>query len=217
MLSIAIADDDAAVLESLRGRLEKAGHSVQAACNGTELLEFVRAQVPDLVITDIVMPEKEGIETILELRDRVARLRAENDALATELPDNARPSVPTVAPAPAPEPPETVDPPPAPEPEITAAPSKWVVIAGAERDLGSQRHELRRLQRGGFADALILKSGNWYQSSVIFPDRAAAEAGLREVSEIVGANRGAYIRAMDVYCPERTPVEGQPDVFACAG
>jgi len=68
MADIVIADDDPAVLRALKGRLKQAGHAIRTATNGVEVLGHVRRQVPDLVITDIIMPECEGIETIVALR-----------------------------------------------------------------------------------------------------------------------------------------------------
>lgn len=100
-------------------------------------------------------------------------------------------------------------------PVIAAPTAEWAVIAGAETNLESQRAELRRLQRAGFAEAVILKSGRWYMSAVVFPDRASAEVGLRDVSAAVGTNRGAYIRAMEVMCPDRTGIVGERDVYDC--
>ncbi len=68
MASIVIIDDDAAFRPMLAQMLGRLGHEVFAAENGHAGLKFVRARVPDLVITDMVMPEKEGVETIIELR-----------------------------------------------------------------------------------------------------------------------------------------------------
>jgi hypothetical protein len=104
---------------------------------------------------------------------------------------------------------------PTDQPVLVAMPQPWVVIAGSETDLDSQRNELRLLQRSGFTDAVILKSGPWYQSSVIYPDQEAAETGLAEVTEIVGTKRGAYIRALNILCPDMAEVAGQTDVFSC--
>lgn len=50
--------------------LEREGFAVTRAANGREGLDLFRGQGADLVITDIVMPEKDGLETILELRRR---------------------------------------------------------------------------------------------------------------------------------------------------
>lgn len=160
-------------------------------------------------------------ETILALRDEVASLQEEN--LRLRGPDTG-----AVEPPPVVAEPDVTPPPPLPtEPDVDEQPvivppgpmvpetAQWVAIAGAETLLSSQREELIRLQSGGFPEAVILKSGKWYQSSVIFPDRATAEARLPEVAQVIGVNRGAYLRALDVMCPVRTPVEGEPDVFSC--
>jgi CheY-like chemotaxis protein len=48
--------------------LEDAGHQVQEAGDGKEALESFKKRRPDVVVTDLVMPNKEGIETIIELR-----------------------------------------------------------------------------------------------------------------------------------------------------
>lgn len=112
---------------------------------------------------------------------------------------------------------EIIAPPPVivPAPVVEQAPEQWVVIAGAERDLASQRAELDALHRAGLTDAVILKTGGWYQSAVIYSDRAAARTALAAVSEVVGANRGAYIRALSVLCPDRSASETEPDVYTC--
>lgn len=52
----------------LRRTLERADHEVYEAANGREALE-IRAQVlPDLMVIDLIMPEKEGLETLQDLR-----------------------------------------------------------------------------------------------------------------------------------------------------
>ena len=52
----------------MRKILEQLGHEVVEATNGVEGLAMFRAAPSDLVITDIIMPEKEGIQTIIELK-----------------------------------------------------------------------------------------------------------------------------------------------------
>lgn len=69
MASIVLIDDDPALRSVMRRVLERAGHTVTDAENGVKGIALVERVRPDLVITDLVMPEKEGIETILELRD----------------------------------------------------------------------------------------------------------------------------------------------------
>lgn len=67
MASILIIDDDDQVRHLVREAFEDAGHSVTEARDGLEGIEQYRRSVADLVILDILMPEKEGLETILDL------------------------------------------------------------------------------------------------------------------------------------------------------
>jgi DNA-binding NtrC family response regulator len=66
--SILIVDDDAAVRMVLQAILEEAGHHVEVATNGREALDRISLGGIELIITDLVMPEQEGIETIKCLR-----------------------------------------------------------------------------------------------------------------------------------------------------
>ncbi len=68
MARILAIDDDEAVRSLLSNALTREGHEVRLARNGDEALKVLAANPCELVITDIVMPGKEGIETILELR-----------------------------------------------------------------------------------------------------------------------------------------------------
>ena len=68
MTRILIIDDDTQILKMLRKTLEREGHEVIDAADGNKGLRLYREDPTDLVITDIVMPEKEGIETIIDLR-----------------------------------------------------------------------------------------------------------------------------------------------------
>lgn len=65
---IVVADDEAGVRGFLKSVLEDGGYEVIEAVNGRLAVNAVRAGGVDLVITDLVMPEQEGIETIRELR-----------------------------------------------------------------------------------------------------------------------------------------------------
>ena len=65
---ILVADDEAGVRGFLRLVLESGGYQVMEASNGKMALEEARAGHVDLMITDLVMPEQEGIETIQILR-----------------------------------------------------------------------------------------------------------------------------------------------------
>ena len=68
MQQILIIDDDEQIRALICAILERAGFGVIEAANGEEGLKLHRARRPDLVITDIIMPDKEGVETIIELR-----------------------------------------------------------------------------------------------------------------------------------------------------
>ena len=62
--SVLIVDDEAAVRGVLVAMLETAGYTVRSASNGREALQVLASEKIDMVITDLVMPEQEGIETI---------------------------------------------------------------------------------------------------------------------------------------------------------
>ncbi len=68
MKRILLIDDDQAFLRPLELILRRAGYEVQTANNGTVGLRLFRQESADLVITDLIMPEKEGLETIMALR-----------------------------------------------------------------------------------------------------------------------------------------------------
>jgi DNA-binding response OmpR family regulator len=70
MARILIIDDEAGVRATLSLALQASGHETLEAANGRLGLELFARERVDLVITDILMPEKEGIETIIELRQR---------------------------------------------------------------------------------------------------------------------------------------------------
>lgn len=66
--SILLIDDDAQLLSLLDAALEKAGHAVCTALDGQVGMQLFAAINPEVVITDIVMPTQEGIETIIALK-----------------------------------------------------------------------------------------------------------------------------------------------------
>ena len=68
MSQILVIDDDEVIRSLLRNLLERDGYDVMEAENGKIGLKLLRENGADLVITDLIMPEKEGIETIRELR-----------------------------------------------------------------------------------------------------------------------------------------------------
>jgi DNA-binding response OmpR family regulator len=60
---------------TMRKILEREGHQVSEAGNGLDGLRLFRAEGADVVVTDLIMPEKEGIETILDLREESELVR----------------------------------------------------------------------------------------------------------------------------------------------
>jgi len=66
--AILVVDDDAAIRGLFHKILARAGYRVMEAADGAQALAAVSKGGVDLVITDLVMPEKEGIETIVEIR-----------------------------------------------------------------------------------------------------------------------------------------------------
>ncbi|MBW2709831.1 MAG: response regulator [Deltaproteobacteria bacterium] len=66
--SILVIDDDETIRELLRAILEREGYRVLEASDGDKGIKQFRETPTDLVITDIIMPGKEGIETIRDLR-----------------------------------------------------------------------------------------------------------------------------------------------------
>lgn len=68
MQRILVIDDEELVRLLVQEALESEGYEVSSAANGVEGLKQ-HARLPfDLIITDIVMPDKDGLETIMEIR-----------------------------------------------------------------------------------------------------------------------------------------------------
>jgi two-component system, OmpR family, KDP operon response regulator KdpE len=65
---ILIVDDEAQITRVLRTALSTQGHSLRVAANGVEGMEAVHSWKPDLVITDLAMPEMDGVEFCREIR-----------------------------------------------------------------------------------------------------------------------------------------------------
>jgi CheY-like chemotaxis protein len=63
-----VVDDEEAVRMMLKLMLEKDSHDVITAENGIQAVNCLRKQTLDIVILDIIMPDKEGFETIAEIR-----------------------------------------------------------------------------------------------------------------------------------------------------
>jgi DNA-binding NtrC family response regulator len=73
--SILVVDDEADLRDLIQIRLEAAGHQVTLAVNGRKASDLLLRQNFDLVITDVLMPERDGIELISEVRVKYPKLR----------------------------------------------------------------------------------------------------------------------------------------------
>jgi CheY-like chemotaxis protein len=78
MAKVLVIDDEPGIRGIMRGALEAAGHEVVAFADGGGAVEYVREEPADLLITDIFMPDVEGLETIREIR----RLRPDMPIIA---------------------------------------------------------------------------------------------------------------------------------------
>lgn len=61
MSSVVLIDDDDLLRESIKSLLVSNGHEVKEADNGFHGLELIKSTAPDVIITDIVMPEMDGL------------------------------------------------------------------------------------------------------------------------------------------------------------
>jgi DNA-binding response OmpR family regulator len=68
MARILIIDDEAGIRRVIKLFLEKEGHEVIEASEGNSGLDLQRRHLADMVITDLVMPDREGFEVIVRLR-----------------------------------------------------------------------------------------------------------------------------------------------------
>ncbi len=67
MRHILVVDDDESVRQVIASALKREGYTVQEAANGREAVEHLKQRAVDLVITDILMPEQDGLETIMSV------------------------------------------------------------------------------------------------------------------------------------------------------
>lgn len=70
MASILVIDDEDEVRYAIRAVLEDSGHRVSEAETGNDGLRHLENADFDLILCDIIMPDKEGIETIIEIRSK---------------------------------------------------------------------------------------------------------------------------------------------------
>ena len=68
MACVLVIDDDAISRGMMVCALERSGFEVVEACDGIEGVEVARSRHIDIVVTDIFMPEQDGLRTIMEIR-----------------------------------------------------------------------------------------------------------------------------------------------------
>jgi YesN/AraC family two-component response regulator len=69
MYDILVVDDEPMIRDGLKVALEFEGHRAKTACDGNEALKMVNEYPPQLIITDIIMPESDGIEVICTVKE----------------------------------------------------------------------------------------------------------------------------------------------------
>lgn len=70
MARILIADDDSEIRITLQKLLQMVGHEVELAKDGLEAVRILDTETFDLMVTDIVMPNQEGLESIMQARQK---------------------------------------------------------------------------------------------------------------------------------------------------
>ena len=75
MIRILLAEDDSVMREYLTRALERSGYAVTAVDRGTAALPLIEAEHFDLLLTDIVMPEMDGIELAQKVAEMAPAMR----------------------------------------------------------------------------------------------------------------------------------------------
>ena len=88
MSHVLVIDDSDHVRRTLKAMLESAGHDVAVAFDGVDGVTQFRDQSFDLVISDIVMPRKDGLQTVRELRQMTGEVPIIVMSGALQLSDN---------------------------------------------------------------------------------------------------------------------------------
>lgn len=66
---ILLVDDEKDIIDIISYNLEKENYEVKAAMNGQDAIEIAKEFLPDLILLDVMMPEMDGVETCVELRE----------------------------------------------------------------------------------------------------------------------------------------------------
>jgi DNA-binding NtrC family response regulator len=76
MATVLVVDDDDMIRDVIRSALERSGHEVLEAAEGSEALRKLKEGGVEVMIVDILMPKKGGIETLMELRRSAPRVKS---------------------------------------------------------------------------------------------------------------------------------------------
>ena len=98
---ILVVDDDPCIRESLGMLLISVGYDVAMADNGATAVSYLEARVPDVIVTDLKMPQMSGIELISHVRSRypsipVVAMSGDSKAAPRRLPFSLTTSTPRV-------------------------------------------------------------------------------------------------------------------------
>ncbi len=87
--SIIIADDNQGICENLIDIFSEKGYFVEAVNNGYELLSYLKKKSSDIIILDLMMPEKDGIEILSAIKtiSNLAEMRRPADSPLAEKPN----------------------------------------------------------------------------------------------------------------------------------
>ena len=70
MKKILIADDEHKIIMTLEYAFRKAGYEVFIARDGSEVLELLKTEIPDMILLDIMMPKVDGFTTLKEIKSQ---------------------------------------------------------------------------------------------------------------------------------------------------
>lgn len=75
MADILVVDDEKLLRVYISEILQHCGHSVRQCENGADAIDSVNTKKPDIIITDIFMPQKNGLEVIMEIRGKYPEIK----------------------------------------------------------------------------------------------------------------------------------------------
>lgn len=75
MFKIVVVDDEKIIRTLLNEILGKAGHEVYVTGTADDALDVIREKAPDILITDIFMPEKSGFELIMDVKQNFSGIK----------------------------------------------------------------------------------------------------------------------------------------------